>query len=169
MRACSQRSKCLPTSLGLMQPLCEVTLTRPWHWGIAIVSAPGAELPELLSNSPLTVTPDAVVIKVRHAQDIDAEVFEGDWDWATATILVRSLAGFERPGEPAIYDGTLRLPGGRLAIGDADSEVVINDLDEMIRVRVAVLATDGLNATDVRIELHHCRRNDGAWRACSAA
>lgn len=117
-----------------------------------MVSAPGAELP-VLSDSPLTVALDAVVIKVRHAQDIDAEVFEGDWDWATATIRVRSLTGFEEPGEPALYDGTLRLPGGRLAIGDADSEVVINDLDEMTRIRVAVLATDGLNTTDVRIDL----------------
>lgn len=117
------------------------------------MSAPGAELPESLSDSPLTATPDAVVIQVRHAQDVDAEVFEGDWDWATATIRVRSMTGFEEPGEPALYDGTLRLPDGRLAIGDANSEVVINDLHEMTRIRVGVLATDGLNATDVRIDL----------------
>jgi len=149
----SQRPKCLPTSLSLMQPLCEVTLTRPWHWGIAIVSAPGAELPDMLSDSPLTVTPEAVVIKVRHAQDIEAEVFDGDWDWATATIQVRNLRGFEEPGEPALYDGTIRLPDGRLAIGDSDNEVVINDLDQMTRIRVAVVATDGLNATEIRIDL----------------
>jgi hypothetical protein len=30
-----------------------------------------------------------MVTKVRHAQDIEAEVSEGDWDWATATIRVR--------------------------------------------------------------------------------
>ena len=80
-------------------------------------------MPETLGDSLVTATAEALVIKVRHAQDIDAEVFEGDWDWATATIPVRPLAEFEDSAEPVIYEGVLRLPDGRLAIGDADSEV----------------------------------------------
>lgn len=61
-----------------MQPLYEVTLSHPWHWGIAIVSAPGAAVPDALDQSLVTATPEALVIKVRHAQDVDAEVFEGE-------------------------------------------------------------------------------------------
>jgi hypothetical protein len=89
------------------------------------------------------------VIKVRHAQDIDAEVFEGDWDWATADIRVRHLADFEDTVEPVIYEGVLRLPDGRLVIGDADSEVTVNDLYDATRVRVQALDQTTFGATDV--------------------
>lgn len=51
-----------------MQPLAEVTSTRPWHWGIA----------------------------VRHAQDLEADTFEGDWEWAAATLQMRSFLREER-------------------------------------------------------------------------
>lgn len=136
-----------------MQPLYEVTLSRPWHWGIAIVSTPSAVVPETLSQSLVTATPDALVIKVRHAQDIDAEVFEGDWDWATATIRVRSLTDFEDTAEPPIYEGVLRLTNGQLAIGDADSKVTFNDLDNQTRVRVHAANESDFGATDVRIDL----------------
>lgn len=136
-----------------MQPLYEVTLSRPWHWGIAIVSTPSAMVPETLSQSLVTATPDALVIKVRHAQDIDAEAFEGDWDWATATIRVRSLTDFEDTAEPPIYEGVLRLTNGQLAIGDADSKVTFNDLDKQTRVRVHAAKESDFGATDVRIDL----------------
>jgi hypothetical protein len=135
-----------------MQPLYEVTLIRPWHWGIAVVSAMGAELPRLLSGALVTASPDALVIKVRHAQDTDADVFEGDLAWATASVRVRSLTRFESE-EPALHEGTLRLPGGRLTIGDADSEVTVSGLDETNRVRVSVVAEDGVSATEVVIDM----------------
>ncbi len=72
----------------------------------------------------------ALVIKVRHAQDVELDKFEGDWDWAVAMIRVRSLTHFEAAGDFPLYDGSLQRPGGRLAIGDADSELLLNDLDE---------------------------------------
>ncbi len=40
------------------------------------------------------------MIKARHAHNVEAEVFEGDWDWATATIRVRSVRDFEDAAEP---------------------------------------------------------------------
>jgi hypothetical protein len=135
-----------------MQPLYEVTLTRPWHWGIAIVSAVGAEVPESLSGVFATTSQDALVLRVRHAQDIDAEVFEGNWDWATATLRVRSLTDFDADDAP-VHQGVLRLPGGRLMIGDADSEVTVNDLNENTRIRVYLDAEDGQGPTAIRIDL----------------
>jgi hypothetical protein len=136
-----------------MQPLYEVTVSRPWHWGIAIVSAPGAAVPESLDQSPVAATPEALVIKVRHAQDVDAEVFEGDWNWATATLRVRSLIDFDNTAEPVIYEGLLRLPDGRLTIGDADSEVVLSDLNEQTRVRICEADSSDFEAAYVRIDL----------------
>jgi len=84
-------------------------VSRPWHWGIAIVSTPGAGAPDSLDQSLVTATPEAIVIEVRHAQDIEADVPEGDWHWATATIRVRSLTEFEDTVEPVVYEGVLRL------------------------------------------------------------
>jgi hypothetical protein len=136
-----------------MQPLYEVTVTRPWHWGIAIVCTPGAEVPDALDQSLVTATPEAIVIKVRHAQDVDIDVFEGDGDWATATVLVRSLTELEDTVERVIYEGLLRLTNGRLVIGDADSEVTLNDLDVLTRVRVLTTDESGSGATDIRIDL----------------
>ncbi len=40
------------------------------------------------------------MIKARHAHNVDAEAFEGDWDWVTATIRVRSVRDFEDAAEP---------------------------------------------------------------------
>jgi hypothetical protein len=136
-----------------MQPLYEVTLARPWHWGIAIVSTPNAAVPETLEPTLVTATPDALVIKVRHAQDIEAEVFEGDWDWATAAIHVRSLTEFDQTQEPTVFEGLLQLPTGDLSIGDADSEVRLTDLSNPSRVRVYAASDSDFGATSVRIDL----------------
>jgi hypothetical protein len=56
-----------------MQPFYELTLSRPWHWGIAIISAVGAEVPENLGEETVTSAPGSLVIMVRHAQDVDAD------------------------------------------------------------------------------------------------
>jgi hypothetical protein len=85
-----------------VQPLYEVALSRPWHWGLAILSAPGAAVPESMDQSLVTATLEALVIKVRHAQDVDTEVLEGDWDWATATIRVRNLTNWTAAGCRAV-------------------------------------------------------------------
>lgn len=63
---------CSSSTLTRMQPFYEVTVSRPWHWGTAVVSAPGAAVPETLEDSLVTAAAEALVIKVRHAQDIDA-------------------------------------------------------------------------------------------------
>jgi len=136
-----------------MQPLYEVTIARPWHWGIAIVSAPGAAVPETPYLSLVTATSDALVIKVRHAQDIEAEVFEGDWDWATASIHVRSLIDFDQVQESVAFEGLLQLPTGELTIGDADSEVTLNDLSNPSQVRVYATNDSGAGAASVHIDV----------------
>ena len=136
-----------------MQPYYEVAVSRPWHWGIAVLSAPGAPVPEILDQSCVTGTAEALVIKVRHAQDVDVERFEGDWDWAIATIRMRSMAEFEDTTETVAYQGLLRLPDGRLAVGDADSEVVLNDLADQTRVRVYVTGETNHRANEIRVDM----------------
>ncbi|TCO44928.1 hypothetical protein EV646_109100 [Kribbella antiqua] len=134
-----------------MQPYYEVSLIRPWHWGIAILSAVDAAVPESLGESRVTSTSECLVIQVRHAQDIEAAVFEGDWDWATAAVHLRSVPDFEEPTGTVLYEGLLALPDGRLSVGDADSQVIVTDLPTQTRVRVQTddLAEYGVSAVQV--------------------
>lgn len=62
-------------------------------------------MPEALDESLVTASDEALVIKLRHAQDIDADEFEGDWDWATASIQVRHVEDFEDTAEHLIHEG----------------------------------------------------------------
>jgi hypothetical protein len=86
---------------------------------------PKGEVPEVQPEEVVTVGESGLVILVRHAQDIEAEVFEGDWEWATATIHVKTLAEAESTPRPVLCDVVLNTPTYRLGIGDADGEVIL--------------------------------------------
>lgn len=141
-----------------MQPLAEVTLTRPWHWGIAVVGNPVAEVPTDFGGRLVAVGQDVVALSVRHAQDIEADKFEGDWDWATATLHVRSLVQEEATDRQVLCDTVVATPQETVSLGDADGMVVIpapslrtrliissDDVDPtgLERVWVDLVAVDG--------------------------
>ena len=93
--------------------------------GIAIVADPKGEVPEIQPEQAVTIGESGLVILVRHAQDTEAEVSEGDWKWATATIHVKTLAEAESASRPVLCDFVLNTPTCRLGIGDADGEVIL--------------------------------------------
>ncbi len=142
------------SSLSAMQPIYEVTITRPWHWGIVAVSAPNAPVPESLGDALVVGNSDGIVLCVRHAQDIEAETFEGDGDWATATVHLRSLTQLDSGDGEVLYEGELSLPEGRLTIGDADSEVAVNDLEPRTRLRVRAMDAAPTGLTEAWIDLY---------------
>lgn len=41
--------------IAAMQPLSEPTLTRPWHWGLAILGDPTAEVPTDLTGRRVSI------------------------------------------------------------------------------------------------------------------
>lgn len=127
-----------------MQPLAEVTLTRPWHWGVAIIGDPLAEVPGSLAGQAVAVGNGVIAIGVRHAQDIDAERFEGDWDWATATFHVRSLGQMEPTERDILCDVLVATPNETVSLGDADGMVVIPAPSLQTRV---VVSTDDVDLT----------------------
>ena len=108
-----------------MQPLAEVTLTRPWHWGIAVLGDALAEVPTEFDGRAVAVGRDVIALSVRHAQDIEADKFDGDWDWATATIHVRSLAQEEATEKRILCDTVIGTGRNVVSVGDADGMVVI--------------------------------------------
>ena len=81
------------------------------------------------------------MIRVRHAHDIEAEVLDGDWEWATATIHVRALGEAEPTPRPVFCDVVLDTPTYRLGIGDADGEVIM-PCPGMGRTRLVLSAED---------------------------
>lgn len=74
-------------------------VTRPWHWGIAVLSDPslGDVLPDVEPATPVTANDNAAIVLVRHAQDLDPGDDGADEEWAVAT------------------------PTSRLELGDADA------------------------------------------------
>lgn len=123
-----------------MQPLAEVTLKRPWHWGIAVIGDPTVDVPTEFNGQAVATGRDVVTISVRHAQDIDAEKFEGDWDWATATIYVRSLVEEEGTDRQVLCNTVIGTPDETLSLGDADGMLVLPTPG--VRTRVVVTAAD---------------------------
>lgn len=123
-----------------MQPLAELTLTRPWHWGIAILGDPTAEVPTDIKGKVVATGRDVIVLSVRHAQDIEADKFEGDWEWATATIHLRSLVEGDRTERHVLCDTVIAAPEETVSIGDADGMLVIPA--PSVRTRLIVSADD---------------------------
>jgi hypothetical protein len=74
---------------------------------------------------------------VRHAQD-SIESFDGDWDWATASLHVRPLTASEPTPRSIACDAVLQTPSGRLNLGDADGYVVVSVAPGRTRVVVSV-------------------------------
>lgn len=136
-----------------MQPLAEVTLTRPWHWGVAVLGDPFAEVPGSLAGQTVVVGDGVVAIGVRHAQDIDAERFEGDWDWATATFHVRSLGQVEPVARHVLCDIVIATPNETVSLGDADGMVVIPAPSLRTRVIVSADEIDATGLEQVRVDL----------------
>ena len=136
-----------------MQPLIEVTLTRPWHWGVAVLGDPLAEVPAALDGQAVAVGDGVITIGVRHAQGIDAERFEGDWDWATATFHVRSFGQAEPVERHVLCDIVIATPNESVSLGDADGMVVIPAPSLRTRVVVSTDEVDLTGLDQVRVDL----------------
>lgn len=137
----------------MTQPLSDFTLTRPWHWGIAVVGDPTAEVPSSLEGHLALASERVVVLRVRHAQDIEADRFEGDWDWAVATIHVRTLVAFEPTDRTILCDVLLNTPADRISIGDADGDIVLSGHGSTTRLVVSADDADPTGLEEAWIDL----------------
>lgn len=133
----------------------ETTIVRPWQWGIVIVGDSRGKLPEFDPGVIASIGAETIVMCVRHAQDVvfpvgaaDDEVLE-----ATAAVHVRLLASFEPPDRPVVCDATLAIPSGRVSIGDADGESVIDWTGESVRVVVSANELDLSGLDEVWVDL----------------
>lgn len=136
-----------------MQPLAELSLTGPWHWGVVIVGDPSADVPPDLGDAAVSVGQDVLVLKVRHAQDIAAVRFEGDWEWATATIHVRSLTQPDTTDRRLLCDEVIHARRESISLGDADGMLVIPAPSTRIRVIVTTQETRTYGLDEAWVDL----------------
>ncbi|WP_133241239.1 hypothetical protein [Nocardioides gansuensis] len=96
---------------------------------------------------------DVVTLCVRHAQDIQADRFGGDWDWATATIHVRSLVHEEGTERHVLCDTVIATPQETVSLGDADGMLVIPAPSGRTRLIVSTDEADPAGLETVWVDL----------------
>lgn len=136
-----------------MQPLSETTHTRPWHWGVAFLGEPSEDVPNREQGQVVSVNQNGIAIAVRHAQDIGADRFEGDWDWATATFHVRVLTEAEAVERDVVCDFVLAAVDEQLPLGDADGYLQLPSPSTSTRVIVSTDYVDAAGLKNVWVDL----------------
>ena len=112
--------------MSVAQPLLTMTIRRPFHWGIVVLIPEGdAQVPDVDPDAMVSTNGQALVILVRHAQDVDS--FDDDVRWAEAEIVFRLLVEEPTSAVPRreVFRGVIDMPSGRLEVGDADGNVVV--------------------------------------------
>ncbi|WP_153394603.1 hypothetical protein [Ornithinicoccus halotolerans] len=136
-----------------MQPLAELTTRRPWHWGVAVLGDLHTEVPTDFGRGVVAVGHDVIALKVRHAQDIDSDKFEGDWEWATASFHVRSLVDEEATTRHVLCDTVISTGQASVGLGDADGMLLIPTPGARTRVIVSVTEVDSTGLESVWVDL----------------
>ncbi|MFJ5956310.1 hypothetical protein ACIQC5_10160 [Paenarthrobacter sp. NPDC092416] len=135
------------------QPILVTSIRRPWHRGIAVVTGPGQteDFPEIEPDRPFCSTSGALVIMVRHAQDID----DIDLGFAEVTVSIALHQNEVVPeaGYHAVGGGVLSTPEGTLSVGDADMEVVVPAQKGITQFRVSVADPAESSPEHVRVDL----------------
>jgi hypothetical protein len=132
--------------------LQEVTISRPWHWGIAVLVDKRGDVPDVDPNALVSIGPSGAVILVRHAQDSN-ETFDDEIVWATAALHIRHLVEVEKPVRAVAADFVMNTPSFDLSVGDADGDVLIAGLNATTRVVVTVADLGDHSPDDVWIDL----------------
>jgi hypothetical protein len=112
---------------------------QPFHWGLLLAFDDVAplEVPEVSRKGAITASATCLSVPVLHAQDIAApEGWPADQPLPLATVEVRVVVGEDEDVGSAEFDGRLSCPSGRLRVGDAENELVIDVPPGNLRVRV---------------------------------
>lgn len=128
----------------------EVTLTRPWHWGVALLGDSTADVPARMGENLLSLGEGIAAIGVRHAQDLDVE---GDGDWATATVHLRASGQAEGTDRHVLCDVVMPTPDKSISLGDVDGFVHLPVPGTRTRVIVSTDQVDPTGLENVWVDL----------------
>ncbi len=115
-----------------------VTLRRPFAWGIVMLSdSKTRDIPSSPVASPFAHTPTALFVRVRHAADVEFDGADPDEVVPLCSVVVDVRVG--EPADSSVdFEGTLQLPSGVLAVGDADGEELLELSPAAYRAQVRV-------------------------------
>lgn len=130
----------LGTVISASRP--EFQWTQPFRWGLltAFDHAGDWVLPEDVSGALATATDTALAVRVRHSQDIEEpEGWPGDL--GLPEVQVRVVVAFAEAPDGAVVDfeTSLRYASGRLAVGDAENEQILDVPQGVLRVEVTLI------------------------------
>lgn len=118
---------------------------------VAFVSAPGDVAGPMLDDT-VSGNEHGVVIGVAHAQDVPLGVMQ--FAEAAITVVVLDHERHINRGRVTAYEGLILTPDGLVAVGDADSDVVVPAYGPETQVRVSFEPdADETFLTDVWVEL----------------
>ncbi|GAB3710937.1 NUDIX hydrolase [Mariniluteicoccus flavus] len=122
--------------------------SRSFGWGVVAISDPEAtDVPGDLVDGPVTPAGHGLLVRVRHASDVEVPQALGPDDVVPpAQVAMRVHVDEPMPANPT-WTGMLDLPSRSLVIGDADSEVEL-ELDRP-RCSVAVVLDPVDHATSL--------------------
>ena len=130
----------------------KLRIRRSFNWGVLMLSDAGTEgVPELGRGSTFATTPHALVVAVRHAQDVDFEALD-----LAATDVVPPAEVTLRGGpgrhevEAEDFTCVLDLPSGELRVGDAEHEDSVSVPPGRYVLSVALDHIDHAEEVDVR-------------------
>lgn len=122
-----------PSLLGV-----EHRWTQPFRWGLLTAFDEQApwELPEGIGDNSIRASTSCVAVPVLHAQDVEVpDDADPEAPLPEATVEVTVLVGAP-PRKSPEFDGLLSCPSGRLNVGDAENERVIEVAPGQVRVQI---------------------------------
>lgn len=119
----------------------EVQWSQPFRWGL--LTAFDAEnlwdLPDDVNADLVTATETALAVQVRHSQDIEEpEGWPSDVGLPEQQVRVVVTFAESRDADAVEFETSLRCASGRLAVGDAENERVLEVPPGLLRVQVSL-------------------------------
>jgi hypothetical protein len=129
------------------------TVHRTWEWGVAFLSIPGAEVPEVGREQLVAVGGDAAAIRVRHRDDFDLERGDDFPDRAPAVVHVTTRSESLIPLRPVVADFVIACGERKIELGDATESRPFSAPAVRTRVVISCEAVDLTGLDEVWIDL----------------
>ncbi|MGB0190910.1 MAG: hypothetical protein ACPF9W_08080 [Nocardioides sp.] len=132
----------------------EEAWTQPFGWGLLMAFDAEAEweLPEGVGTEGVAASASCLAVPVHHTSDVDfPEGWPDDLPMPGAQVNVVVAFTESPPGSPVHFDGNLSCPTGRLSVGDAENDRVLDVPAGTVRVQVSLFPFEDADSVVLRI------------------
>ena len=127
-----------PDSASLALPSTVPSWSQPFRWGLLIAfdSEGQFELPDGIGSNAVRASSTCLTVPVLHAQDVEIPEDAGPNE-PIPEAQVHVMVAFAKAAVDVEFESSLACPSGRLYIGDAENERVIDVPPGNLLVQVA--------------------------------